>query len=160
MGMESKSFCGVCKWCLLYSWAFCCWVFLLVFEKSCGVWCVSTDLGHLLTSAKKLQKKLWLLLKTKLLTCQHKCIKSECLHLRKNHWNTSAVKKERAISLHTEFTPPHLVSAVLLVSIMLFPAQVLQSTVLCSLRANSPQQIDILRGEVVKFQGSSDMTTL
>lgn len=70
------------------------------------------------------------------------------------------MKKERAVSLHTEFTPPHLVSAVLLGSIVLFLAQVLQSTLLCSLRASSPQQVDILHGEVVEFQGGSDRTTL
>lgn len=64
------------------------------------------------------------------------------------------MKKECAIRLHTEFTPLHLVSAVLLVSITLFLAQVLQSTVLCSLRANSPQQIDILHVKLLVFRGA------
>lgn len=61
------------------------------------------------------------------------------------------MKKERAISLHTEFTPPHLVKAVLLVSIMLFLAQ---------FRESSSQQVFILHGEVVEFQGGGDRTAL
>lgn len=70
------------------------------------------------------------------------------------------MKKERAVSLHTVFTLPHLVSAVLLVSIKLFLAQVLQTRVLCSHRASSLQQVYILCGEVVEIQGGSGRTTL
>lgn len=70
------------------------------------------------------------------------------------------MKKERAVSLYTVFTSPHLVSAVLLVSIKLFLAQVLQTRVLCSRRASSPRQVYILHAEVVEIQGGSDRTTL
>lgn len=54
MGVENKSVCGVCKWGLVCSWVLL--YFACVLEKGCGEWCMSTDLGHLLTSAQDLKR--------------------------------------------------------------------------------------------------------
>lgn len=86
LGMESKSFWGMCEWGLLYSWKLCCWVFflLLVFERLWCVMCEYQNTGSSFTFSSGLQKKMWLLLRAKLFTCQQKCINTVCSYLRQN----------------------------------------------------------------------------